>query len=571
MSITPLLREQGRSKVANNGRGRRTRPPRALWSNIDVRSQSISGVRVTHETVLTFPAAYRAIVILSSALASMPLRVFRHSTKFGREVSLLAPDHPVDRLLRLRPNIEQSPMRWKEYMTASMAIRGNAYSEIVFDQGNNPMMGKALALHSLHPERVQVRRDEVTRELYYSYDGDDRADVPLGFRHVLHFPLFGDDIVGKSPITLFRESIGLGISAERHAASTFGKGLNPSGVLTHPGELDDEAFKALDEQFNRRHAGPDNAGRILVLENGMTWANIGFNLKDSQFMEQREFPIEEVARIWGVPPHLLAHNTDLKYNNVEQLDLDFLKHTLLAYMLRIEEEVNFKLLGGDGEYFCKFNTKALLRGDIKTRYEAHAIGRQWGWLSANDVRELEDMEPLEPEIGDIYLSPVNMIPAEKAGMIGQSQPGEATVSAAISESFPANAEACSPALRAILCDAVGRLLKKEIANVERIVKHTCPATVRVLELNRFYDLLPADVARMIGPALQAIAETKGKSVDIESASSNYVRQSRATVLAVFHHGERDEVERLMSAWRQCRTESVVEQFLSKEIPDAVSQ
>lgn len=548
-------------------RGRRlTRPPRIQWTNIEVPSQATSGARVNSETVLTFPGAYRSVVIIAGAIASMPLRVYRRVVRYGREVGELAPDHPVDALLRLRPNHEQRAMRWKEFNTGCLAIRGNAYNEIVVPE--TTVVGEAPSriggIYPLHPDRVTVRRDDETRELEYWYQGDDRARYLIPTSRMLHFALFGDDILGKSPVSLFRESIGLALAGERHAASTIGKGLSPSGALTHPGELGDDAFNRLDQHMNRRHAGPDNAGRVLILEDGMTWANIGFNLKDSQFLEQRGFQIEEASRIWGVPTHLLSLNNALKYNNVEQLDIDFVKHTLLAYMLRVEEEIDFKLLGGTGEYYCKFNAKGLLRGDIKTRYEAHAIGRQWGWLSANDVREIEDMDPLDPEVGDIYLSPVNMVPAEKAGLIGQPQPGEAKPES--TEDRPREARAAK-VLRSVFADAVRRLLFKEMQSLEAILrKHrsALPADAAFTdkELCSFYDDRFGSVVRdTLGPAWTAIGESDGRAVSIDAASDKYVAQARAIILGAFRHGERAEVERVLAAWRQCRADMVVTEFM----------
>ena len=546
---------------ATTGR-RKTRPPRSVsYSYLDSLGGVSAGVAVNKETALTWSAFYCAVNIIAEAVASLPLKVYKRVEKFGREAKVHAFDHPVDRLVRIAPNDEQTPTRWKEYSAGSMCIMGNGYSEIVRDRSDTP-----LALMPLHPERVEVKRDEETREIYYNYSSDGRPPLRLSPKDVLHFPLFGDDIVGKSPVTVFRETIGLGISSERFASAFLGNGSAPSGALVHPEHLEDAGRNQLIAQLEKRHRGPQNAGRVLVLEDGMTWHKIGVDAKDAQFLEQRTFQVLEVARIFRIPAHMLAENSKATFSNIEHQSIEFLKNTLMPYLIRIEEEINRKLLPPTGEFYAKFNVDALLRADIKTRNEAFAIGRQWGWWSANDVREKMDEDPLPPDVGDIYLSPVNMIPAEKAGDVADSTaqtPKTGQKAQKEGEKGPEKAEKASAdkAIRRLFRDATGRLLAKETACLDRILKKNKPPPDTDADIRAFYKDFEADVVATLGPSWEAHAEIVGKTADLAVAASRYVSQQRQAVLEVFRSGERPELDRLLTVWRQCRAEIVAQEYM----------
>jgi HK97 family phage portal protein len=418
----------------------------------------------------------------------------------------------------------------------------------------------------LHPERVTPKREfsDATGmwEVIYEYNAGEEPPKPYPANRILHIPLFGDDIVGKSPVTLFRETIGLGLGAERHAAASIGNGVSPSGALTHPEHLEKEAHDRLTDQFAKRHAGPHNAGRTLILEEGMTWAKIGIDAKDAQFIEQRTFQVDEIARIFGIPPHMLAENTRSTFSNIEHLAIEFVVHTLRPWLIRIEEEINRKLLPPDGEFYAKFTVDALLRGDIKARYDAYSVGRQWGWLSANDVRELEDMDPLKPDVGDIYLSPVNMVPAEKAGDIASQNPN--------AEAKPKPKEVAASAdgpIRRLLRDATGRLATREISSLERLLAKDGNEAALDIAIGEFYDSFDGDVTRILGPTLEAQAEYRGASADVADCVVGYVDDARKSVLDALRHGGKSELERLLGVWRQCRADLAAQKYLESYYAD----
>jgi len=529
------------SLAASKPKARRTsRPPRTVsYSYIDYNGAANTGVRVNKEVALTWSAFYRAVNIIATGIGGLPLKVYRRGERYGREFKQHVPQHPVNRVLSVAPNHEQTPMRWKEYVGASMCLCGNAYSEIVqVGQG----VGDVVALFPLHPERVTPKRDRETYKVVYEYNAGDAAPQEFPSEKILHIPLFGDDLVGKSPVTLFRETIGLGLGAERHAGASIGNGVSPSGALTHPEHLEPEAHERLRNQFEKRHSGPQNAGRTLILEEGMTWTKIGIDAKDAQFIEQRTFQVDEIARIFGIPPHMLAENTRSTFSNIEHLAIEFVVHTLRPWLIRIEEEINRKLLPDSGEFYAKFTVDALLRGDIKARYDAYSVGRQWGWLSANDVRELEDMDPLEPEVGDIYLSPVNMVPAEKP------KPREAQSSA-------------DGPLRRLFRDAAGRLQHREVTALERIMARDANDAAMDVAIGEFYDSFASDVCRILGPAWEAYAEYRGGTVDVATCAQGLVCDSRRAVLDAFRHGSKTELNRLLAVWKQCRADQVMQKHL----------
>jgi HK97 family phage portal protein len=523
---------------------------------LDFLGASNSGVRVTRESALTWSAFYRAVNIISQGIGGLPLKVYQRGERYGREIKRHVPNHPVDLVLRVSPNEEQTPMRWKEYIGASMCLVGNSYNEIVRD---DKQTGKLVALYPLHPERVTPRRNETTRVVEYEYNSGENPPQVFEPHRILHIPLFGDDIVGKSPVTLFRETIGLGLGAERHAGASIGNGVSPSGALTHPEHLEKEAHDRLREQFEKRHAGPHNAGRTLILEEGMAWSKIGVDAKDAQFIEQRTFQVDEIARIFGIPPHMLAENTRSTFSNIEHLAIEFVVHTLRPWLIRIEEEINRKLLPPDGEFYVKFTVDALLRGDIKARYEAYSVGRQWGWLSANDVREYEDLDPLEPDKGDIYLSPVNMIPAEKAGQVADKT-AQTPKAGAPTASDETESSSIGP-MRRLFRDAAGRLLNREIASLERIVARGENDAATDIAIGEFYDSFAADVRRILGPSWEAFAEYHGTETDSDYLTTRYIGDSRKAVLDAFRHGSRVELERLLAVWKQCRADRIMREHL----------
>ena len=250
----------------------------------------------------------------------------------------------------------------------------------------------------------------------------DRGVYLLRREEVLHVPGLGfDGLIGYSPVAMAKNAIGMAIATEEYGASFFANGANPGGVLEHPGVVKDP--KRVRESWNAVYQGSSNAHRVAVLEEGMKFQAIGIPPEQAQFLETRKFQINEIARIFRVPPHMLADLEKSSFSNIEQQSLEFVKYTLDPWVIRWEMAIQKALFlpSEKKQYFVKFNLDGLLRGDYQSRMNGYATGRQNGWLSSNDIRELENMNPIPPELGgDLYLINGNMTKLQDAGIFASA-------------------------------------------------------------------------------------------------------------------------------------------------------
>lgn len=373
--------------------------------------RSGAGIDVSEESALTFSAVYGCVRILAESAASLPLKVYRRAGERGKAT---AREHWAWPLLHDTPNPDMTAVVWRELGMVHVLTWGNAYSRIEW-AGD----GSARAFWPIHPARVAVKRTAGGR-VVYEVRPDPATDPPGGHPAVveaadmLHVPALGwNGLVGLSPVRLAREAVGLGLAAEAFGAGFFGNGARPGGVLSVPQALDPKARAKLREAWEEAHQGVERAGRVAVLGLGATFAATTIPPEDAQFLETRRFQVAEVARIFRVPPHMLAELERATFSNIEHLGLEFVMHSLRPWLVRWEQEINRKLFGtaGTAGLYCEHAVDGLLRGDQASRFNAYAVGRQWGWLSADDVRELENLPPLADGAGSVYLQPLNMIPA----------------------------------------------------------------------------------------------------------------------------------------------------------------
>ena len=357
-----------------------------------------SGKRVTDRTALQHIAVYACVRVLSEAIAQLPLHVYKYNDK-GKERVL---QHPLYFLLHDQPNPEMTSFVFRETLMSHLLIYGNAYAQIIRN-GREDVIG----LYPLMPDKMKVDRDEKNRLIYiYSrYDEanpnlKEQGDIIFYADEVLHIPGLGfDGLVGYSPIALAKNAIGISIACEDYGASFFGNNANPSGVLEHPGVIKNP--DKLRDAWHRAYGGR-NAHKVAVLEEGVKFTPISIPNNEAQFLETRKFQIEEIARMYRVPLHMISDLDHATFSNVEHLSLDFVKYSLDPWIVRWEQSLQKALLSDSekGRYFIKFNVDGLLRGDYASRMQGYSIGIQNGFLCPNDVRELEDM---------------NLIPEEKGG------------------------------------------------------------------------------------------------------------------------------------------------------------
>lgn len=375
-----------------------------------------AGKPVNEHTAMQMTAVYSCVRILSETLAGLPLHVYRYNDSGGKEKYL---KHPLYKLLHDEPNPEMTSFAFRETLMSHLLLWGNAYAQIIRNA-----RGEVIALYPLMPNKMTVDRDSKGRLFYlYSRTSDDAptlgedSQVYLAPSEVLHIPGLGfDGLIGYSPIAMAKNAVGLAIATEEYGAKFFANGAAPGGVLEHPGTIKDP--QKVKESWNAAYQGSQNAHRVAVLEEGMKYQPIGISPEQAQFLETRKFQINEIARIFRVPPHMLADLEKSSFSNIEQQSLEFVKYTLDPWVVRWEQSMCRALLMESEKpiVFIKFNVDGLLRGDYVSRMSGYATARQNGWMSANDIRELENLDRIPAEFGgDLYLINGAMTKLQDAG------------------------------------------------------------------------------------------------------------------------------------------------------------
>lgn len=377
---------------------------------------SSSGKNVNERSAMQMTAVYSCVRILSEAVASLPLHVYKYNDEGGKEKAV---KHPLYFLLHDEPNPEMTSFVFRETLMTHLLLWGNAYAQIIRNG-----KGEIIALYPLMPNRMTVDRDD-KGQLYYQYNTS-KDDAPtmkgsmvnLKPSDVLHIPGLGfDGLVGYSPIAMAKNAIGMAISCEEYGAKFFANGATPGGILEHPGTVKDP--KRVRESWTSAFGGSSNANKVAVLEEGMKYTPISISPEQAQFLETRKFQINEIARIFRVPPHMVGDLENSSFSNIEQQSLEFVKYTLDPWVIRWEQAIVRSLFSTDKktQYFVKFNVDGLLCGDYQSRMNGYAIGRQNGWMSANDIRELENLDRIPAEEGgNLYLINGNMTKLKDAGI-----------------------------------------------------------------------------------------------------------------------------------------------------------
>ena len=359
---------------------------------------STAGKNVTERSAMQMTAVYSCVRVLSEAVAGLPLHLYKYRFDGGKEKAI---NNPLYFLLHDEPNPEMTSFVFRETLMTHLLLWGNAYAQIIRNG-----KGEVVALYPLMPNRMTVDRDENGRLYYKYYRGNDEA---------IRSKEYG--LVGYSPIAMAKNAIGLAIATEEYGAKFFANGAAPSGVLEHPGTLKNP--DKVRESWNATFGGSHNANKVAVLEEGMKYTPISISPEQAQFLETRKFQINEIARIFRVPPHMVGDLEKSSFSNIEQQSLEFVKYTLEPWLVRWEQSMVRSLLSPSEkrEYFIKFNVDGLLRGDYASRMSGYATARQNGWMSANDIRELENLDRIPAEDGgDLYLINGNMTKLADAGI-----------------------------------------------------------------------------------------------------------------------------------------------------------
>ena len=367
-----------------------------------------SGKAVNERTAMQTSAVYACVRILAESVAGLPLHVYERTANGSKSTK---PSHPLYRLLHDEPNREMTSFVFRETLMSHLLLWGNAYAQIIRDGRGFP-----IALYPLLPDRMAVDRNE-SGELVYTYQSD-KGQVKLRRENILHIPGLGfDGLIGYSPIAMAKNAVGLALATEDYGATFFANGANPGGVLEHPGVIKPEQADRLRESWQSQFGGA-NAHKVAVLEEGLKFHQMSIPPEQAQVLETRKFQINEIARIFRVPPHMVGDLEKSSFSNIEQQSLEFVKYTLDPWVVRWEQSLQQALIlpSEKATIFIKFNLDGLLRGDYQSRMQGYSTGIQNGFMSVNDVRGLEDMNLLTAEEGgDLHFVNGNMVKLADVG------------------------------------------------------------------------------------------------------------------------------------------------------------
>lgn len=439
-----------------------------LWTTIGAARSTTARVDVSEDTALNYAAVWCATRLLCGTGASLPLPVYRGADDDTREK---IKTHPVYRLLNVAPNPEQTAFNFRSVMWQWQVNWGNAYAEIVRE--GNIESAPVMAIWPLHPSRVTPKRDD-SDQLFYEVHEFGKEPSILEPWQVLHLPsiITYDGIVGQGVIAHARETIGAGIAAETKAAHTFGDGGVPRVVVEHPGKWNDETRAAFRKEWKDIYGGPDGDTMAVLQGGAVAKPLMGFSEKDSQFLETRQFDIEEIARWYGIPPHLLQHLLRATFNNVEELGIDFVRYGLVAWLEIWEQSIRAKLFTERerDSLFVEHNVDALMRGNAQARATFYQAMTSAAIMTRNECRKLENLDPVPG--GDVYLVQGAMVPLDDDGKPESAFVSQTTSSVPDNPAAQAEDIKCiaTNRLKRILTRDLGRMLRKERAALQNCAK-----------------------------------------------------------------------------------------------------
>ena len=517
MALLELLVGERRASLA--------KPP--LWlQEFFGGTTTATGIRVDPDKAMRATAIHLAVKLLAEGVASLPLLIYQMGDEDSRRRDR---KHHLWSLLRDTPNRWQTSLEFREMMQGHVLLRGNAYAGII--QSN---AGRIEQLVPMHPDRVRpfwAPNGSVAYE-FTPREGERRILLQDEVMHVRGMCLDEDCLKGLSPIEEMREAVALTLAAEEFGGRRYSNDARPSGVLTHPSALPPDQASRLREEWEARHTGLAGAHRVAVLEGGMKWEQIGLTPNDAQWIESRKFQVTEIARIFNIPPHKLKDLERATFSNIEQQNIEWVVDSLRPWLVRWEQVIHRDLFtpAERRTHFAEFLVEGLLRGAMKDRFESYAIGRNSGWLTANEIRRFENMNPIDG--GDVLLIPLNMMPVAQAGE-GLSARGslreavrllvqEVSPETLARPVIPALQAAPEPrsltgrrrlaqAFRSVFLDASERVVRKEVKAVRHNAKKLLGAASRSIPefeewLDGFYADFPEHISRAMKPVLAAYAE-----------------------------------------------------------------
>ncbi len=519
-------------------------------------TSSATGITVNEETAMRSAAVFACVNKIAKTIGSLTFPVYERMEPRGKRRAF---GHPLYRVLHDQGNEWMTAMTVRQTIQGHAALRGNGYAEIEYDNA-----GHVRGLWPLRPDRTRpviLENDELWYETVIPKTGE---LIRLPAYRIFHLlGLSGDGLIGYSPIRQAAEAIGVNLALTKYGGAFFGNGARPGGIITVPAALQmtDPAKDRLQTRWEARHEGLTRAHRVAILDEGMDYKQVGIAPEDAQFLDTMKYSVEEIARLFDMPLHAIQDLDRATNNNIEHQGLELVVYTLRPWLVQWEQTTALKLLTERERlrYFAEHVVDSLLRGDYKSRQEGYNTARQGGWMSANDIRELENMNPLPPEIGDRYLINGNMVPVEKAGANLEPKQPEKPVDARF-----------VPAFQRLIAEAVGRTLRMEANDLRNAVKRFSDrGDMRGFAsyLDEYYRDHPARVERQLFPVMLSYAESLcgEQSMDMEegvrayvaSYASRHIGTSLAQIHRALQSGESvDGVRQATEDWFEGRPNEV---------------
>ena len=520
-----------------------------------------AGVAVSEESSLRYSAVFACVRVLAESVASLPLITYRRIDGGGKE---RAREHPLYGLLHDAPNPLMTSLEFREAMQAHLLLWGNAYAEIEMDG-----RGQVAALWPLRPDGME-KIEPAGDGLVYSYRLPSGKTVQLPGWSVLHLRgLSSNGLVGYSPImTAGRESVGKGLAVQQYGSQFFRNGARPGGILSFPGELSGEAVGRIRESWQENYGGLSNAHRVAILEQGMTYQEVGIAPSAAAYIEDQKMSALEIARVFRVPPHMIGDLDRATFSNIEHQAIEFVTHSLRPWLVRWEQAIRQRLMTEREreQFLVEFLVDGLLRGDVMSRYQAYAVARQNGWMSANDIRELENQNPIDD--GDVYLVPLNMVPAgtvagqesgsDQLPVASEAEGRSRETRAAREKRAAGDRVTLARAQRAVLADVMGRVCRRQAQDVGAAARKMLTkrdAATFAAWLEEFYREHEEWTARAVTPALLSYGATVAAAAqrEIEGDERVYDNEQFMTAYAAS-----------FAAWHVAKTRRKVEAALAHE-------
>jgi len=399
------IEETGKAEIrSDSDDNKNPSPSDEFWYQNIFLSMLSGGQSVNPDSAKRLASVYSCITVISETIAMLSVNVFEKTDEFSKKK---AKDHPLTRLLREEPNRWMDPFTFFELLQRHLLYRGNAYCQKIMNRN-----GKINELIPLHPSRVEVSFSKTTSELVYLYNRPDGGKKEFSQQEIFHLRNQSEDgITGRSPIEVVADSIGFGLNLLDHGNAMFANGARPDGLLKVMGTLkDEEAISRLRDQWQSMHGGAQKSGKVAVLEQGTEYEPISMNMRDAQFIEARKFSVEEIARIFRMPPHMIQELSRATFSNIEEQSINFIRYTIQPWLKRWEHAISYQLIDKKdrNDLFVRFKTDSLLRGDFKSRSEAYASAIQNGYMSRDEVRSQLDLNPIPENKGEDFLVPLNL-------------------------------------------------------------------------------------------------------------------------------------------------------------------